>query len=47
MGESCCEINLQSIQDPGDGLQFIRVYTMRIMGTGKKKVQTRKRLPGR
>jgi len=37
MGESCCEINLQSIQDPGDGLQFIRVYTMRIMGTGKKK----------
>lgn len=37
MGESCREINLQSIQDPGDGLQFIRLYTMRIMGTGKKR----------
>lgn len=25
MGESCSEINLQSIQVPGDGLQFLCV----------------------
>lgn len=40
MGESCCEINLQTIQDTGVYLQFIRVlYTIRnTMGTGKKKL---------